>query len=309
MLFGRAKWISRENASQVSWTRPAALVAEAPSVPDRPRCRRDKPTRLAPIERFSWIDRFDVHSVPIAGNARALRRSHCNTVAGIESRPGRDQLDALGASAEMSPHHIDVALKTAGGEHNGVSIERPVVASLVRTLIPLIYRSPSSSAFASTFVANLYPCSFCRLGNFLDDSPAAAGRLDPRPAGAEIIDRHSELDPVRLQPANGLRPHVRKRSIIASIGQSARQLPNFVFEPGRDPVGRLQAAYKTDSSVCCRRLRLRAISPARVTSIVRPRSRACSAADSAAARPAAPCPTTTSFSTTRRHLRGSRPAD
>ena len=96
------------------------------------------------------IDRFDVHAVPVAGDARALIRRDADAVAGVETCSRRDELDGFGGGAEMRAHHFGIALKSARGENHGVSVERGRSPVADWTAMPLTHwPSAMISPFAS----------------------------------------------------------------------------------------------------------------------------------------------------------------
>ncbi len=52
------------------------------------------------------------------------------------------------------------------------------------------------------FVKKLHPSASCGIRKLFNDGLAAANRLNPGRAGAEIIDGNGELDAVGLKPSN-----------------------------------------------------------------------------------------------------------
>jgi hypothetical protein len=229
------------------------------------------------------VDRFDVHAVPIARNVRASICRHANPVAGIIAGAGGDQLECFRARAKMLQHHRAAALETTGGEDYRVGIDRcrDIVVGSNRDAVDAAVGHPQPRRGA--IIANLHSCSRCALQKPLDDLPPAAGRLNARWTDAKIVDGNAERDAVGLQPSDRFDGMLRERPIIVRISQTARGFQHVVFKTGFDPVRRSHSHVRR--------------APAGIAAGFRPRTRDCSAADSAAASPAAPWPTTTSLLT------------
>jgi hypothetical protein len=72
----------------------------------------------------AWIDRLDMHSIPVAGGSGPEFDGDADSVAAVQACSRRDQLQCLGARAEPVAHHRRIALKSAGGEDDGIRIKR-----------------------------------------------------------------------------------------------------------------------------------------------------------------------------------------
>src|SRR5665213_1906629 len=101
----------------------------------------------------------------------------------------------------MLPHHRHVALKTAGGENDGIGVEHgdvPAAGSHLDTAdATLSHPQPDRRGF----VAKLYR-RFCRrFRKPVDDGATASDRLDARRTGAEIVNRRVDADTLRPEPS------------------------------------------------------------------------------------------------------------
>ncbi len=186
----------------------------------------------------SRIDRFDMHAVPVARNARALIHGDADAVTGVESRAGRNESQGLGAQPKLRAHHRSVALESTRSENDGIGVEHccdPVAALnlYAADAMPRRHHEPRHVGF----VANFHPCPFCGAEKLFNNRAAAADRLDTGRAGAEIIEGNDEFDAVALQPSNRWDRILRQRAKIVSIGQSTRRLLHIIFKTASEPIG------------------------------------------------------------------------
>jgi len=116
----------------------------------------------------------------------------------------RDQFYGLGTGAEMRAHHRGAPLEAAGGEDDGIGIERgrDAVAALNGHAADATALRGHDQPTDLGFVKNFDACSLRGVEQLVNNGAAAADRLDPCRTGAEIIGRRDEFDAVALQPSD-----------------------------------------------------------------------------------------------------------
>jgi hypothetical protein len=97
----------------------ATLIEETATVPiDDDSIRVNQNNRRGALA--ASIDRFGVHSVPVAGACSPKFDRHTNAVATVEKGSWRNQLHPFCPGAEMLAHHLTIGLETAASENDRV---------------------------------------------------------------------------------------------------------------------------------------------------------------------------------------------
>ncbi len=270
----------------------AALVEEAATV-----AVHHDPVRIEQHDRrragAARIDRLDVHAAPLAGSGGAERPRHGDAVAGVEARARRQQRNALAAGAEV--------LRASSSRLPWNPPQASTTASAASTSPPLHAHAADRIAFDDE--------RFRRAGVAEHDAGRFRGagelarrsRRRRRPAGCAAAPWRDS------RAAGGTRRRAR-RSTARSPAPRGRGARSRSRRPGAasPPACRARSSARPDRArpCACRQGVQRVLPPASsaealsmsVTATGSCRARASSTADSAAASPAAPWPTTTMLS-------------